>query len=116
MKVVNFTVNSTIEPNMDLKLKYLCGFYNREFTRNVSLKSHKENVHLKQKFNCITCNKTYRRPPQALKKCLIEKLEHYEENTIDLTGNKSAQDNPTLNLVEDLTLSSSSDTSIRASS
>ena len=71
------------------KTKFICGFCNKGFTRNASLRRHKQNIHFNSKYNCISSKKVYTRQEDLIKHskvCLSEKLEDAkEEITIDLT-------------------------------
>ena len=64
------------------KANYVCAFCNKAFTRNASLKRHKENVHFKPSFKCLTFPKVYRRLEDLLKHgktCLTNALNKADE-------------------------------------
>ena len=63
---------------MVMKTNYVCGFCNKAFTRNASLKRHKTNVHMRPSYHCITCKK-------HSKKCLSKLLEDDNSDTVPTT-------------------------------
>ena len=101
------------------KANYICAFCNKAFTRNGSLKRHKQNVHFKPSFKCLTCPKTYRRHEDLSKhgkECLTKALNNSDEKSMDRIQKPStSKDNGTIDLTRDLALSSDSETSISES-
>ena len=102
---------------MDMKLKFVCSICQKAFTKNSSLKRHRTNQHMGVIFNCLTCNKQYKRREDLVrhsKKCLSKELEDSSENSapnnpstssLPPTGNPPSE--AITNLHMDLTLSDS---------
>ena len=70
------------------KTKYICGICEKGFTRNASLRRHKQNVHYNNSFNCLTCSKKFKRQEDSgkhAKVCLKEKLEAGEPKMLPFT-------------------------------
>ena len=60
------------------RAKYICGICEKAYTRNASLKRHRQNVHFNNSYNCLTCPKKFKRQEDLgkhAKVCLKEKLE-----------------------------------------
>ena len=73
---------------MEMKANYVCGFCNKAFTRNASLKRHKTNVHMRPSYHCITCKKQYKRHEDLVthsKQCLSKLLEDDDSDTVPST-------------------------------
>ena len=83
---------------MDVKANYICGIYQKAFTKNSSLKRHRANVHLSTRYNCLTCPKTYKSREDMIKhskKCLKNKLnEGCEENQPPLDHPSTSREVP----------------------
>ena len=99
------------------KANFICAFCNKAFTRNASLKRHKQNMHFNPSFKCITCPKSYKRQEDLLKHsktCLTNALNKADDSVDSLhQPGPSMQEHKTVDLTKDLALSSSdSDTSI----
>ena len=63
--------------------KFICGLCNKAFTKHSSLKRHKTNQHLGIVYNCINCNKQYKRREDLsrhAKKCLEQADLNDQEN------------------------------------
>ena len=63
------------------KTKYICGICEKAFTRNASLRRHRQNVHFNNSYNCLTCPKKFKRQEDLgkhAKVCLTEKLDAEE--------------------------------------
>ena len=70
------------------KTKYICGICEKGFTRNASLRRHKQNVHYNNSLNCLTCSKKFKRQEDLgkhAKVCLKEKLEADEPKMLPFT-------------------------------
>ena len=93
------------------KTKFICGFCNKGFTHNASLRRHKQNIHFNTKYNCISCQKVYTRQEDLIihcKVCLNEKLEDAkEEIIIDLTQKARSTSTDMAMIASDLALSES---------
>ena len=99
------------------KANYICAFCNNTFTRNGSLKRHKQNVHFNQSYKCLTCPKSYKRQEDLLKHsetCLTNALNNKDEEAMEHQPlpSTSKQDSRPVDLTKDLALSSESETSI----
>ena len=92
------------------KTKYICGFCNKGFTRNASLRRHKQNLHFNTKHKCISCAKVYTRLEDLhkhAKECLRIKLEDKPQETTNLTSEVPSTSTDTATLASDLALSDS---------
>ena len=70
---------------MKMKTNYVCGFCNKAFTRNASLKRHKTNVHMRPSYHCNTCKKQYKRHEDLVehsKKCLSKLLDYDNSDAV----------------------------------
>ena len=82
---------------MEMKTNYVCGFCNKVFTRNASLKRHKSNVHMRPSYHCITCKKQYKRHEDLVahsKKCLSKLLEDDNSGTVPTTRTPRSTNTP----------------------
>ena len=70
------------------KTKYICGICEKSFTKNTSLRRHKQNVHYNNSYNCLTYSKKFKRLEDLGKHdkvCLKEKLEAAEPKMLPFT-------------------------------
>ena len=82
---------------MEMRTNCVCGFCNKAFTRNASLKRHKTNMHMRPSYHCITCKKQYKRHEDLVthsKMCLSKLLEDDDSNTVPTTRTPRGTNTP----------------------
>ena len=95
------------------KAKSICGICQKAYTRNGSLRRHKLNAHFSNTFNCLTCEKKFKRQEDMAKHakvCLKEKLELNDDKNVPFAQLNHPNKNDGLDEVRgDLAISSDSD-------